>query len=316
MLQTTRWIDQNAKDLKEVEDKLLSEHLDQKNENTASFVNWKIKKHFDENKKQKFNGKELEYNYYSFSVDAIPAGMIQDDDSITKKSGFIIVYSVNKKIKYIISRNSDALLLLRKMLNYSGKNEIIKNNFSFSEDMFVWLISKVYNAENTFESGSIDLDNLSIDTIKGFKGNTEDLLTKISAKGESVMNIISTLSFLIESQNLNQITMDIAYKTHSNIEITLNNKNILALKEETYLGQRMIDNNNREEILSTIILVLYTEIIPILIQAYQDDIESDQWNRDKFVDFLQNVADDLSEKVVNRIEHLKSMPVQLQFCSK
>lgn len=59
----------------------------------------------------------------------------------------------------------------------------------------MWLISKVYGKENTISSENEELSDLIIDSIKGFKGDTEDLLAKVSMSGESVMNIISALSF-------------------------------------------------------------------------------------------------------------------------
>ena len=100
------------------------------------------------------------------------------------------------------------------MLFYTGKGEVIKSSLPFTADKFVWMISKIYSGENVLEGGSEFLENLTISTIRGFKGDTEDSLTTISAEGESVMNIISTLSFLIESKNLNQINIDFAYRTH------------------------------------------------------------------------------------------------------
>ncbi|ALJ22869.1 hypothetical protein AO203_02195 [Lactobacillus gallinarum] len=45
---------------------------------------------------------------------------------------------------------------------------------------------------------------LEIDSIIGFKGNTEDSLNKVSATGDGIMNILSTLSFLLESSSLNK----------------------------------------------------------------------------------------------------------------
>ncbi len=123
------------------------------------------------------------------------------------------------------------------MLFYSGRGEILSNTLELSGDLFVWLISKVYGKENTISSENEELSDLIIDSIKGFKGDTEDLLAKVSMSGESVMNIISALSFLIESRNLNQITIALSYRNHLNIEISLNNKNTIGFDEDKYLGE-------------------------------------------------------------------------------
>lgn len=215
-----------------------------------------------------------------------------------------------EKIRYIIDRNSDAQTLLRKMLFYSKKGEIVRNNVPVSGDMFVWLINKVYKGENLLESESESLKNLSIDSIRGFKGNTEDSLTKVSTSGETVMNIISSLSFLIESQNLNQITLDVAYGKHSNIEVSLSKRATVATSIDRYLGE--LNQKESHEIVATLLLLLYSEILPIIIQNYQTEIEATQWGQGKCVEFLQEVANDLAEKVKLRIEDLTSRPEQLR----
>lgn len=304
---TTRWSDEVNTDISHIESILLSDHPDELSDTSISYINWKIEKKFEDNLKMILNGREVEFNYYSFSVDKVPSGM--PDDTV-RRTGFIIPYCSLGKIRYIIDRNSDAQTLLRKMLFYSKKGEIVRNNVPVSGDMFVWLINKVYKGENLLESESESLKNLSIDSIRGFKGNTEDSLTKVSTSGETVMNIISSLSFLIESQNLNQITLDVAYGKHSNIEVSLSKRATVATSIDRYLGE--LNQKESHEIVATLLLLLYSEILPIIIQNYQTEIEATQWGQGKCVEFLQEVANDLAEKVKLRIEDLTSRPEQLR----
>lgn len=306
----TRWVDEKTTDFNEVDRLLMSDHPDETPEIGAQYKNWQIDKVFPEHKRAVFNGREVVYNYYSYSVDQIPGGTESYDDETYTKRGFIIPYSSGGKIRYIISRNTYAQTFIRKMLFYTGKLEIVSNSVDFTGDMFVWLISKVYNSEHIISSESDTLEDLNIDSIKGFKGNTEDLLAKVSMSGESVMNIISALSFLIESQNLNQITVDLSYRNHTNLEISLNNKNTIGLYDEKYLGE--LNQSTHEEIIATCMILLYTEIIPILIQKYRSDVDANLWGQGRCVSFLQKVADDLAEKVKNRIEDLNSRPEQLR----
>lgn len=307
----TRWTDEVNVDLKDIETLLLKNHPDETPENGAKYLNWKIEKIFKENKKIVLNGRTVTYNYFTYSVDQIPGGIEDLEDGTYTKTGFLIPYSNGGKIRYIISRNSYAQTLLRKMLFYTGRGEIVNNAVAFTSDIFVWLINKVYSCEDRIQSESDALEDLCIDSIKGFKGNTEDLLAKVSMSGESVMNIISALSFLIESQNLNQITVDLSYRNHTNIEISLNNKNTIGFAEDKYLGK--LNQSSREEITAICFLTLYSEIIPILLQKYQSDIDTNMWGQGKCVLFLKKVADDLEEKVRNRIEDLNSRPEQLRF---
>jgi hypothetical protein len=310
-VQITRWTDETETNLEMVEEKLLATHIDEQSDTSTGYANWEILKQFDENKIEILNGKKIRYNLFTFSVDQIPAGVSIDDDSVTKKTGFIIPYEVNGKVRYVIDRNSGALTLIRKMLFYTKKGEVVKSNLSFTADKFVWMISKVYGGENILEGGSQFLENLTINAIRGFKGDTEDSLTTISAEGESVMNIISTLSFLIESKNLNQINVDFEYRTHTNIGVTLNNKNTVFVSDERYTGE-LLQNHTHYELIAKIILILYTEIIPIIIQNYQNDIDLNLWNQGRSIEFLKQVAYDLSIKVENRISDLTKRPEQLR----
>ena len=169
----------------------------------------------------------------------------------------------------------------------------------------------MYDKENTISSENEELGDLLIDSIKGFKGDTEDLLAKVSMSGESVMNIISALSFLIESRNLNQITIALSYRNHLNIEISLNNRNTIGFDEDKYLGELI--QGSRQEMIATCILCLYTEVVPILLQKYQSDIDLNLWGQGKCVSFLEMVANDLNKKVKARIEDLIAKPEQLKF---
>lgn len=307
---TTRWTDNKNTDLKEIESLLLNTHPDERSDVSASYINWSIDKAFPENKKVHLNGRDIEYNFYKFSVDFVPGGMLEDDDMIMHRTGFVIPYLSAGKIRYIIDRNSDAQTLLRKMLRYTGKGEVVRTPVRVFGDLFVWLISKVYKGENIIESNSDTLADISIDAVRGFKGNTEDLRTKVSASGETVMNIISSLSFLVESQRLNQITLDIAYREHANIEVSLSNRSTVATSIDRYIGE--LSKNNSYETLATVLLLLYNEILPIIIQNYQMAVEATQWGQGKCVDFLQQVTNDLSEKVKVRIQDLLSRPEQLR----
>lgn len=309
---TTRWIDEKNSDLAFVETQLLAYHPDETGGSSTCYINWNIQKAFDKEKQIILNGKMIEYNFYSYSVDQISSSMQAHEDIEIKKTGFIIPYISGGRLRYIISRNSGAQAILRKMLFYSGKGEIVKNELPLTGDFFVWLIHKVYSGNNTIESESDSLADLTIDYVRGFKGNTEDMLTRVSAVGESVMNIISTLSFLLESQNLNQITLDIAYREHNNIEVTLSNRNTVATTEGRYLGALLSEGCSDPERISIILLTLYVEVLPILMQGYQSEIDLNLWGQGKCVDFLKQVANDLSNKVTKRVEDLEKYPEQLK----
>ena len=162
---------------------------------------------------------------------------------------------------------------------------------------FIWLIFRVYDdivkIENIF-----DKKELIIDSIKGFKGDTEDSLTQVSATGESVMNIISTLSFILESSTLNQIKLDLSYTDHKNISLKIQ-KGTVNIYFDEYQGQ--FEKEQDDQQIAKLYLLIYLEIFPLLSSEYNFNVCDDVWNRDVKTDFMKRVAKNLTDRVHDRV---------------
>lgn len=297
---TTRWRDTQI-DFLDDAIRLLSDKVDDDNSSSGiSRRNWNIKKYYPQNQTIALLSKEFEYNYISYSFDKIDAGL---DGAVVPQSGFIIAYSNGTSINYIIDRNSDAKIVLRKMLSYTGKNEIDKFSFEFDSDFFLWLINRIYYPNNIIEiSDGLDT-KIELESIKGFRGNTEDAQTKVTASGETILNIISTLSFFLESTKLIQIKLELKYRDHEKIELILQN-GTLVIDCKSYLGS--LDNETQEAKIAKLYLMGYIEIIPILKQEYKTDIENELWNTEKYLRFMNDVSDELKRKIQNKIDAINS----------
>lgn len=308
---TTRWLDNKIESIEEAIELLSVAPNNYINQDSPSYYNWDVQKVFEEIQEVTLNGKEIKYNYFKYKYDYITPGNQPIEDRTVKNEGIIIAYFNGKSVNYIINRNSDAQKILRKLLNYTGRNEIEKNMVSFDNVFFIWLINRVYTNENIIEPFNDELHSISLDAIKGFKGNTEDLLTKVTANGESVMNIISTLSFLLESRNLHQITLDLQYFTHQSITLVLSNKSndanngTVSIYENKYQGT-LEDEANQDNVLPKLFLLVYLEILPILIQSYNSDKDNERWSESANITFLESVAEELSDKVAIRVDSLKT----------
>ena len=289
---TTRWKDCVTQEI-ETAIKLLIDKVENDDRSSGiSRENWIISKVFEENKNVKLFANDITYNVIRFSYDKITSYVL--DVNVIPQSGIIIVYDINNTLNYIIDKNSDAKQVLRKLLSYTGRNEIDNNGFRFESDFFLWLINRVYYTNNTIEFVKEMGFEMELESIKGFSGDTEDSQTKVSASGESVMNIISTLSFFLESRKLKQIKLDLKYKTHERIELILKN-GTLEVDFKSYLGS--YDDDQSYEKMAKLYLMAYIEIVPILIQEYRTDIENDLWNKGCYVKFMNNVSDTLKEKI-------------------
>lgn len=218
MASTTRWRDTVVENIDQAIQKLIDDVTEEEKVTNIIWENWSIQKCFTDNKTIKLNGKDIKFNYITYAYDQVDT---TNENKTARKDGFIIVYSTGYDVNYIIDQNSYAMKLLRKLLSYNGRNELERGNFDFSNDFFSWLIYRVYNKNCNIEVFLEKEKKLTVDTIKGIKGDTLDLQTQVTASGEAVMNIISTLAFLLESRNFNQIKLDLNYTDHSNVSLAL-----------------------------------------------------------------------------------------------
>lgn len=297
MAATTRWRDTVTKNIDLAIQSLIDKVVSDEKTTNITWDNWNLQKNFNENQHIQLNGKDVEYNYVKYSYDQTNTGEISSENRIIKREGFIIVYNDGSGINYIIDQNSSAMKLLRRLLSFSGKNELEKNSFNFSNDFFIWLIFRVYYSNYNVEL-TRDSKELELNSIKSIKGNTDDLQTTVSASGETVMNIISTLSFLLESNNLNQIKLDLKYTGHSNISLLMQ-KGIVNAFIDDYCG--LFDLEETEQKVSKLYLTVYLEILPLLIQEYGVDNYNALWNREVYISFMRDVRQTLTDKIQTKI---------------
>ena len=299
---TTRWRDNQADSIEDVQKKMLSPIPDDERTNSVYWRNISCKEAFDEIASVTLNGTDIRFTALNYKYDKCYVQENLEDDRVTQKNGLIIIYQLNSEIYYIIDQKSSAKKFIRKILSYTGKNEIDRVSFCFSGDFFVWLINKLYSTEVEIVNSKCDERRyLYINEIKGIRGDTEDYLTKVSANGESVMNVISTLSFLIESKNLDQIILSISYTGHECICMKIQ-KNTLEI-EKPYNGEYI--NEGNQQLFTKLYLLLYLEILPLLEQEYRTAREKKDWSQELYVQFLIKLKEDITKKIDTKISNLK-----------
>ena len=299
-MSTTRWKDTQNYSLNEVIEVLMRDIPDEITETMLSWRDFETTKAFGENQKIRLNGVDISFNLIKYSFVQVTQNAITDP---VNKEGFIIVYFNGTEVNYIIDQNSNAQKLLRKLLNYKGQKEIENNMYSFESDFFIWILSRVYIYNNSIESEGGNLKTLQLESIKSFKGDTEDSQTKVSATGESVMNIISTLSFLLESNRINQIKLNLEYGSHENIDLIIK-KDVVSVDLNSYQGT--YENDEKDLLVSKIYLLIYLEILTILKQEHLSDKDNNLWNKQEYLNFMNIVAGDIQDRIEVKIGLLNS----------
>lgn len=303
-LTTTRWIDTKCNNIEEAVDLIMLDNETLNKEGAIVYKNLIKEKAFAHTMVSDFNNQSILYNLIQFKIDSVTPGDGVEEFRTTTINGLILVYKVEGSVTYLINRNYDALKLLRILCNYDGRGEILEDKTNMSSDMFMWFVKSVYNKETSFTFTQEDQTekDLLIESILGVRSETRDE-NRLSAQGNTVMNLISTLSFILESDKINQLIIRIEYSTHKVVEIKLTNGGVISCDIDSYSGD--YESLNLNDLTCKLLLLVYLEIVPNLKQVYYNDIDSDDWGKDKKEEFFLNVKSELVSRLEERSKSLQ-----------
>ena len=117
------------------------------------------------------------------------------------------------------------------------------------------------------------------------------------------MNLMSTLSFMLESSKLTLIKLITEYGIHEKIELTLSKKSIIGFEYRKYIGD--FREEGEEKAISKLLLLIYLELLPLIIQTYKQEKNDDNWNREIYITFLKEIGQNLSRRVEGKIADIE-----------
>lgn len=280
-------------------------HIPAKDPLTNEDLLYQVSKSFEENKTIELNGTNIEYNLIKYEYEKVKAGEETNamrSSRIFLLQGYAVVYSDGTNTQYITNRsnNDTTKTILRKLSNYIGQGEVKSNEFRITEDLFIWMISKVLDSSTE----SLDEDSiLFITKIVGFKGSSHDQLAEVTGSGNRIMNALSTLAFLFENEGVSYVKPIVEYKEHT-IELFLKINGSIDINFETYLGDYFMDDE--DELISKLTLLVSLEIIPKIISAYGEDVENDLWSTEKKANMIAGIGENIQDKVTEKVSSLRS----------
>ncbi|MDF9505892.1 hypothetical protein P5808_28635 [Bacillus cereus] len=302
---TTRWIDDTGNSLDQIIEKLLADTEEKRFEDKTSYINVQVNKVFETNQTIILNNKTITYNLINYVYDSVYPGDSPIEERKTPISGSVIVYLNGDKVGYIVDKNYNALTELRWLIGYKGRLEILKNESSIHSELLIWIISRIFKEENELIL-SLSEENeikLILNSIVGFKGQTDDQVSFVSADGDSILNILSTLSFLLESKLLQQIKLRLQFEDHENVELVLKDNKTIAVNINKYDGP-FDDYGNKYKRYSELYLLIYLDIMPMLYSNYQQDLDNELWGTPQKKEFLTSVRDKLIQKINEKVESI------------
>ncbi|MFJ7370451.1 hypothetical protein ACIQVU_13530 [Lysinibacillus sp. NPDC098008] len=271
-----------------------------------------VKSVFTENQEILLNDSKIYYNSFIFEYSRVRPGEENNPlyaSRIQTISSLVIVYSDGKDTQFIINKSGNlARTVLRKLNNHTNNNTVKVSPYNISRDFFDWLIyillegdMAVLNEEPTIE----------LKKIVGFKGTTDDegqKLAEIIGSGDRIMKAISTLAFLLESDEVEYVKPLLAYnndKTDQDhvVEILLRLNGTIDFNFEKYTGSFLFEEEYRLK--TKLILLVSLEIIPMIISKYGESIEEDAWNTEIKISMLDSIGKQILSKVQEKVEVIR-----------
>ncbi len=198
------------------------------------------------------------------------------------------------------SNNATTKAILRKINNYTNQGEIKESEFQITEDLFIWMISKIL----TPSGESIDEnEELFITKIVGFKGWSDDQLAKVVGSGNRIMNALSTLAFLFENEEVMYVKPVVEYNEHE-VELQLKINGSIDINFENYVGTFMREHEDRMK--SKLTLMTCLEIVPKILSSYTEECENSIWSKESKASMINTIGQIIQDKVNEKVSFLQN----------
>ena len=125
-----------------------------------------------------------------------------------------------------------------------------------------------------------------------------DRLAEIAGSGDRILNLISTLTFLVENENLSRIEMLLCHQKET-YGLKLGINSYLEINAEKYQGRYMKIPD--EEMIPHIVLNAFLVVIPDLLAIYDQEIEKGQWDNKIKREFLGNIGETIQKRLQEKL---------------
>lgn len=316
----SKWLDSSELSLTELINKIIENSKNRSSEKDFfdnSELLFNVEKIFKENQKTKIDiikfkdkqpniiSEEVEFNYIKFQYETVKKTEKNNplrDKRIKTNYLQVIIYRIKNKNYYITNRgyNNGTLGMLRRLLGYTGKYEILEEKIlGIKSELFIWLIKRLIDEPNEFLD---DNNQILIQSVVGFKGESMDRLAEISGSGEKIMNMLTTLLFLFENKNISKIETKIKFDD-SIYPLILGKDSFIDVNINGYLGQDFF--GDREEIEAKVIIKSFLGVIPSIINIYSNELELKNWSEKKEQTFFRVIGRTLSKQINEKLKQRK-----------
>lgn len=248
------------------------------------------------------------YSVFKFKYERLinPNNPNQDRNiRIRTLESYILIYEENEIIHFCINRTGkSALSILRKFNNIdSGEKEIIvAKDYNTSIDFINWLFygNNILNIPD-------EETKLIINKITGFKGNVtsqEAIASQISGKGNEVMNALSTLAFMFETEEITYVQLKINYMDDHDFEFGLFLNGTLEFDIDKYEGSLFFGNDITKY--AKVLILISTHVFPKIKVRHILASDSGFWDLNVKINKIQSIGDLIQTQVNDKIMALSN----------
>ena len=223
----------------------------------------------------------------------------------------LIIFSVNGQIFINVLRGKNLVpKIIKEYFDNTNWGSIKERIFNIDEDFLYWIFKSYID---TREIPIVEDKEIYVTGLKSYKGVVRDLGTSLKGHGERICDILSTLAFLLNDDELKMVAPKLTYVTYeadekNSIHFSIYLTGTIRFDISDYDGDLMdhekygIEYNKMQFILS---ILISDYLLPQIIKGYKTARKDDYWNPSIKRDFLRRVGIEIRRRVDNEIIKLE-----------
>lgn len=304
----SKWIDKQNKTIADVEEKIndslsyRSNHIE-RDEFDGNPLLFKADFAFDQEKTITLKGIKYKYNFVNFSYETINVPKKDSDDRSQRvkiNNLKVVVVEIDNGIVYLVNKpdTQSTLTSMRKLHNLSTNNKIAVSNISgIKSDLFIWLVHNLIDEPEKNIGSNSDILVSSLTAFRGEKPTEDESekLNKINGSGETIMKMVTTLLFLLESKSVSSVELQVKPQK-SNLDIKLTRGGGVELDLNSFAHPPVSQKGEREQYSEKLIFIFFY-LIPEIINSFSDEQLHRKWTPSKMKKFYRAIGVDIKRRI-------------------
>lgn len=304
----SKWIDKQNKTIANVK-KMVNQSISyhdihiERDEYDGSPLLFSVYFAFNQDKSITINEVQYKYNFINFSYETlnVPKKDSEDRNQRIKINNLkVVVVETNSGIVYLVNKpdTPSTLTSLRKLHNLSANNKIVISNISgVKSDLFIWLVHNLIDEPEKRIGSNSDILVSSLTAFRGEKPTEDESekLNKINGSGETIMKMVTTLLFLLESKSVSSVELQVNPQK-SNLDIKLTKGGGVELDLNRFIHPPVSRKDEWEQHSEKLIFIFF-HLIPEIIDSFSNEQLNRKWTPSKIKKFYRAIGKDIKKRI-------------------